>query len=330
MLRTLRPALLLATASVAAAGVLAVPGAAFAADTTTTLSKTEMAKALDAAAVTTRAAEAKGWAGNYSMKSDDGNGSAAFGTDPLAGRAYVKLALPYEHSTTYAVSKKGLYEPLSSKKQKAAVKMIRKPSATYVFTTNTKLNAVSWARDNSADPAVVLTEDNDYAGTKTVHDDGSITYKYNDGEEADFALQVSSAGVLTGATLGYADYMTATFAWRYGAQTVTLPTTAQTVGLATLTKAVAYVNLAADVQKLAKKSAADVRTAANKHTVKVSVLRKVVKRDGATFNKTAKVKVVTVTNITGGVRIYAKNPWTGVKVIYTIKASGKKVVVTKK
>ncbi|GIF12507.1 hypothetical protein [Actinoplanes teichomyceticus] len=329
MLRILRPALLLATASVTA-GVLVAPGAAFAADTTTTLTATQMAQALKAAAGTTRAAEAKGWAGDFRMTGGGESGSASFVTDPVGGRASVKAAVPGLRETTYAVANRGIYETLTTAKQRAAVKMIRKPGATFVFTPKTTLNVTSWARVNSADPAVVLTDDIEHAGTRTVHDDRSVTYRYDDGEEGSYTYQISAAGVLTGARINYEGYLDATYTWRYGAQRITLPTTAQTVGSGTLTKALAYVDLAADVRKLAKRGAADVRTAANKHTVKVSVLRKVVKRDVATFNRTAKVKVVTVTDITGGVRISAKNPWTGLKVTYTIKAAGKKVVVTKK
>jgi hypothetical protein len=324
--------LLLATASVTA-GVLAAPGAALAADTTTTLTAAQMTAELKAVAGTTGAAGAKGWAGTFKMKSDDGLGGVTFATDPVGGRAYVKLALPYEHSTTYAVARKGVYNSLTTAKQKAAVKMIHKPSAQYVFTARTTLNITSWARANSGDPVEILTGDTDgaeYAGTRTEHDDKSVTYKYDDDDEGTFTLDVDPAGALTQAKINYADYLVETFTWQYGPQTVTLPTGAQTVSSTTMTKAMAYVNLAADVKKLAGRSAADVRTAANKHTVKVSVLRKVVKRDVATFNKNAKVKVVAVTDIAGGVRISAKNPWTGLKVVYTIKASGKKVVVVKK
>ncbi|BCJ44540.1 hypothetical protein GCM10010168_13530 [Actinoplanes ianthinogenes] len=329
MLRTLRPALLLATATVTA-GVLAVPGAAFAADTTTQLTAAQMAAALKTVAGTTGASAAKGWAGGFTLTGKGGSGTATFVTDPVGGRAYTRVDVPYQHETTYAVAKSGVYESLSTAKEKAAVTMMRKTSVKFVFTAKPTLNLTSWTRDNSADPSTVLTGDTEYAGTKVEHADNSATYKYDDGEEGSYSFEVSATGELTSAKISLAGYLDATYTWRYGAQSITLPTAAQTVGSATMTKALAYVNLRTDVQKLAKKSAADVRTAANKHTVRVSVLRKVVKRDVAKFNKAAKVTVVKVTAVTGGVRISARNPWTGVKVTYTIKASGKKVLVTKK
>jgi hypothetical protein len=329
VLRTLRPALLLATAAVSA-GMLTVPGAAFAADTTTQLTAAQMSTAIQAVARTTGTTAAKGWAGSFTLTAGKSSGSASFVTDPVGGRAYVKLALPGQSGTTFAVAKQGVYETLTTAKQKAAVKMMRRPSVRYVFTAKPTLNLTSWVRENSADPAALLVEDAAYAGTKVEHDDKSATYKYSDGDEGTFTLEVSAAGVLTSTKIVYEGFLTAAYSWKYGAQHVTPPAAGQTIGSATLAKGVAYVNLRADVQKLTKKSAADVRTAANKHVVRVSVLRKVVKRDVATFNKSAQAKIVAVTNITGGVRLSARNPWTGVKVVYTIKASGKKVVVTKK
>ncbi|WIM97346.1 hypothetical protein ACTOB_000855 [Actinoplanes oblitus] len=330
MLRTLRPALLLATASVTA-GLLTAPAAAFAADTTTQLTASQMSAALKTVAGSTGASAAKGWAGSFRMTSErQGSGSGTFVTDPAGGRAYTRIDVPYQHETQYAVARKGVYTSLSTAREKAAVKMMRRPSVKYVFAARPSLNITSWTRDNSADPSTVLTDDTEYAGTKVTHTDNSATYRFDDDDEGAYTYEVSAAGVLTSAKISYSSYMTVAFTWRYGAQHVTLPTTAQTIGSATLDKGLAYLDLGTDVRKLAKKSAADVRVAANKHTVRVSVLRKVVKRDVTRFNQDAKVKVVAVTTVTGGVRISARNPWTGVKVAYTIKASGKKVVVTKK
>ncbi|GAA4597921.1 hypothetical protein BJY16_002526 [Actinoplanes octamycinicus] len=324
MLRTL-----LATATVTA-GLLAVPGAAFAADTTTQLTAAQMTAALKAVAGVTGTTAAKGWAGSFTLTGEQGSGTGTFVTDPVGGRAYTRVDVPFQHETSYAVATKGVYASLATAEEKAAVTMMRKPSVKFVFTPQATLNITSWAKYNSADPATVLIDDPEHAGTKVEHADSSVTYRYGDGDEGDFTFEVSPAAVLTSAKIDYANALTATYTWRYGSQSVTLPTAAQTVSSATMAKGLAYLNLGADVRKLARKSAADVRVAANKHTVRVSVLRKVVKRDVAKFNKAAQVKVVTVANITGGVRISARNPWTGVKVAYTIKASGKKVVVTKK
>ena len=75
--------------------------------------------------------------------------------------------------------------------------------------------------------------------------------------------------------------------------------------------------------------AADTRRAANGGTVKVTNLRKQVRHDESKFNNAAQVNMVKAKDLTGGARVYATNPWTRQTVSYTVRASGRKVVVRK-
>ncbi|MEV6350479.1 hypothetical protein [Actinoplanes sp. NPDC051851] len=327
MARFFRSALLLATTTVAA-GVLAVPGAAFAADTTTDLSATEMAAAFKTIAGTTTTVAAKGWAGTAKVKSSEGTGTGAFVTDPVTGRASVVSVFDGVTETDYGVAKKGTYETISTAKQKAALKMIKRTSVRFVFKPKSTLKLSTWLEDYSAPPTMLL-DFGTAAGTRTVHDDGTVTYKFEDEDEFIVNVTTNTAGAVSSALLAYDPYARVTYSYTYGKQTVALPSSAKTISQADLKKALAYVYLASDVKKLAKTSAADVKDVANGHTVKVATLRKVVRRHVTSFNTSAGLTVVAVTNVSGGIKISAKNPYTGLKVAYTIKASGKKVVVKK-
>jgi hypothetical protein len=83
------------------------------------------------------------------------------------------------------------------------------------------------------------------------------------------------------------------------------------------------------VRNVAHQGAAHTRRAAKGGTVNVASLRTIVHRDAAAFNSSAKVNMLKVSNISGGTRVSATNPWTHKTVSYTVKASGSKVVVAR-
>jgi hypothetical protein len=61
--------------------------------------------------------------------------------------------------------------------------------------------------------------------------------------------------------------------------------------------------------------------------VSVSSVRKAVRSEATGIDKLLKVTMVRVTDIAGGARVSATNPWTHRTVTYTVKASGRKVIV---
>lgn len=330
MSRLFRSSLLLTAASMVV-GLLVSPTAAHAADTTTKLSKAEMAAALKAMATTTTAAAKGGWRATMAVTGGSFAGSGSFVVDPAGGAALIQSNFAGEKEIEYAVQRKGTYTYLDESASRSAVKMMGRPSVWYRFTAQKSLNLTAYANKNlpTATRLAAVSE----AGTKTAHDDGSVDYTFTAVEEdlADFAftLHLDPAGVLTTVGVDLSGIFKMTFKYTYGPQRVVLPTAAVTVDSATLAKAEAYLKMPANVKKAADKGAAHTRTAAKRKTVKVASLRKIVRKDVAAVNKAAGVAMVKVKNVTGGVRVYATNPWTHKTVAYTVKAAKKKVVVKK-
>jgi hypothetical protein len=204
-----------------------------------------------------------------------------------------------------------------------------RPSVWYRFTAQKSLNLTTYV--NEALPTATSLASESDAGTKTTHDDGSIDYVFTgeEEEELSFTLRLNPAGVLSSVAINAAGLFKMTLTYAYGAQRVTLPSAAATIDAATLAKAEAYLTMPAKVKKAADKGAAHTRSAAKGKTVKVASLRKIVRKDVTAVNKAAGVTMVKVKNVTGGVRVYATNPWTKKTVAYTVKATKKKVVVKK-
>jgi hypothetical protein len=318
---------LVVTAVSLAAGLFVAPGVARAADTTTHLSKAQMAAALKMVAGTSTAAAHDGWKATIATTGSLSE-SAAYVVDPLHGIAFDQLQVAFAgvhaSATHYAVAGTGLYANLEGATSRAAVKMIGRPAVRYVFTPRRSLNLAAYVKENALPPAVVLTEDVAHAGTKTLHDDGSADYTLHDADDVTVTMRVSPAGTLSGAHATSADF-TSRLTYAYGKQTVTLPAAGITISSATLTQAVGYVSMPARVKNVARQGAAHARRAAHGRTVKVTALRKVVRRDVA--KASTHQKMIKLKDIHGGVRVYATNPWTHQTVSYTVKASGKNVVV---
>ena len=320
------PALLVAAVSMIA-GVAAGPAAAYAADTSTAVSAATMSAELKAAAPASTRAAAGGWRATMALTGTL-SGSFAYVVDPVGGVAMQQIRIGKDVTTEYAAGGKGLYGSLADPLSRSAVKMMGRPSVRCVFTPDKSLKLAAYVKENAPSPATVLTEDTRHAGTKTVHDDGSVDYRFKDQQTEVITIHIGSTGVLTGAHV-VGDGLNAALAYTYGAQHVTLPAAAATISPATLDRGIAYLNMPAAVRDVAHLSADDARRAAHGHTVKVGALRKTVRRDVSSFNNAGRVKMIKSKSVSGGERLYATNPWTHQTVSYTVKASGKKVTVKK-
>jgi len=314
----------LAVATSVTAGLLGVPGAAFAADPATSLTAAEMAAALGEVATASTAATKDGWRAAETI-SGFVSGSAEFVVDPAGGIAHDQVRLDGdlvgEH---YVVDHQGFYEYLTDSASRAAVRVMNRPSVRYVFTPSKTLSMPAYVADYGAAPAAVLTDDTKHAGTKTVHDDGSNDYTFTDNDGVVCTMAVTADGVLSGVK-AEEDGLNFALTYTYGVQHPVLPAGSVTVSSADLKKALAYRYLADDVKAAATKGAAAARKAAHGRTVKVAALRKAVRKAAAKTNAT----ILKVTDIAGGVQVSATNPWTQQTVAYTVKASGKRVVVRK-
>ncbi len=324
MVRLSRSVLLAATVSLAG-GVLTAPGAAYAADTTTQLSATQMVVALEPVTIATTAATKDGWTTAMTLTGDF-SGSASHVVDPSRGIAYERFHLGDFHDNAYTVAGKGRYQSLSDPKSRAAVKMMGRPAVKYAFTSDPSLTLAEHLENSIPTPVTVLTDDVHHPGTKTVHDDGSTDYAMVV-SGATVTLRVSPAGTLSGAhsQVGGTDAMTLTYT--YGPQTVTVPAADAVIGEAQLARGVWYVDMPAHVKQVSRSGAAQARRAARGGTVKVASLRRIVRHEVSTFNTKAQLKMIRVKDVRRGVRVYATNPWTHKTVSYTVTASGKKVVV---
>lgn len=322
---------LLATASLAA-GLLTVPAAAFAADTTTPLTAAEMSAALKGVAGTTAPAELPGWVGGIQLSYTDGGatqkGTASFGMDAATGRGFLAGTGLFQVLGVYAESGKGQWVHFNGKAERAAMAMAGHPAARYVFQPDTKLKLDDWASESLPAPSSIVMEDTRHAGTRTLHDDSTIDYAYADDEKNKVVFTVDSHGVLT-STKVTAPGLDQSFAWKYGPQTITLPSAAQTVGEPMFTQAMAYLATDAKVKWVATNSAKVVTSKAKKRTVKVADLRKWTRSEVSSFNSGLGVKVVVASDVKGGVKLSATNPFTKATAAWTVKASGKKAIAKK-
>ncbi|MEU8240753.1 hypothetical protein AB0C07_21115 [Actinoplanes missouriensis] len=351
-----RPAVLLAAASVAA-GLIVAPSAAYAspqspaagttasgaatasgsADVTTTLSAAEMAAAMKQVAAASTTAGAGGWRAdqNYAVDAPDSIGSFS-GTstsvvDPVKGLFTDTFTTAgYGSVTTFAAAGRGVYESVGDPEQVAALKMMKRTPVKYAFTADTTLTLAAHVAENAQSPESVAAEFTD-AATRVTHADGTADYTAVDQEGAFVTLSVGATGVLTGAHAeleGEDGATEVTLAYAYGPQSVTLPAASATISSAALATGVAYLSMDTAVRTVANSGAAAARKAAKGKKVKVSALRTVVRKSVTAHNRSAAV-AVKVSNVTGGVKVQATNPWTRKTTAYTVKASGTKVVVKK-
>ncbi|GAB1644242.1 hypothetical protein [Krasilnikovia sp. MM14-A1259] len=311
----------LAAAATLAAGLLAMPGPAYAADITTALDATAMAAALKTVADTSKAASHDGW------KLTD-----TFSEGPMSASSSLVVDVTHQIESVsgtgfalYVVGGRGVYQSLDGSAERAAVKMMHRPQVRYKFTSEPSITLDNTALSIEGNSGAALA-DSRHAGTKTVHDDGSSDYAYAADGGMKVTVRVSAAGVLTGSRTtgaGFTDISTYT----YGAQHVTLPAVSVTITSKALAKGVAYVHMKATVGEVASRGAADTRQRAHGHRINVAALRRTVREDVADFNHGIGAKMIKVTVVDRGVRLRATNPWTHKSVSFTVKAYGKKIAV---
>ncbi|BAL89033.1 hypothetical protein AMIS_38130 [Actinoplanes missouriensis 431] len=344
-----RPAVLLAAASVAA-GLIVAPSAAHAspqspvaatasgaADTTTTLSAAEMAAAMKQVAAASTTAGAGGWRADQKYAVDapgtigSFSGTSTTVVDPIKGLFTDTFTTAgYGSVTTFAAAGRGVYESVGDPEQVAALKMMKRTAVKYAFTADPKLTLAAHVAENAQSPQSVAAEFTD-AATRVAHADGTADYTAVDQEGAFVTLNVDATGALTGAHAeleGEDGASEVTLAYAYGPQAVTLPAASATIGSAALATGVAYLSMDAVVRTVANSGATAARKAAKGKKVKVTALRTVIRKNVTAHNRSAAV-AVKVSNVTGGVKVQATNPWTRKTTAYTVKASGTKVVVKK-
>ncbi|MDR6321324.1 hypothetical protein [Actinoplanes couchii] len=326
-----RPAVLLAGVTLTA-GLLVAPGAAWAADTTTSLTAAQMRTALRAVATASTTAGAGGWAGvtdiTVTFPGQSITVKDTLNVDPVNGRFGQVSSVTGEGSESRFAAEGQGYWTQAGYSEAKALKMMGKSGIKYVFAADKKRKLSQYLRDSELDMASMV----DYfvtPGTKTVHDDGSVDYKVTENAgSVTVVMHTTGKGVLTAVDMS-ATGLTGGTVFTYAPQTVTLPAAAESLDAATVNKGVAYLDMARTVQAAAQNGAASTRKAAKGRTVKVATLRKLVRKDVTGANRSVGVTMVNVKDVTGGVRVSATNPWTRKSVAYTVKASGRKVVVKK-
>jgi hypothetical protein len=326
-----RPAILLAAASVVA-GLLVAPGTAWAADSTTELTAAEMKAAVAAVTGATVAAGATGWA------AEAGFSISTVGSS-LTGRQRLRMdRVHWVADSTFTLAGQaesrsvleqgaGIYDPVGEGRGPSALKMMGRSGVRYVFEADASVSL-----DKSVPGPVELAAPTVGAGTKTVHEDGTTDYRFKDPSVGEVTLHADASSVLTAAETALDDdglTVSMEIDYSYGAQDVPVPAPAVTIDAKALATGIAYLDMAAHVKYTANAGAADTRKAAKGGKIKVATLRKLVGKEAAAANKAAGAAMVKVKNITSGVRVHATYPWTKQSVAYTVKASGKKVVVKK-
>ncbi|MCU7727038.1 hypothetical protein ODJ79_25195 [Actinoplanes sp. KI2] len=326
-----RGALLVATASMATC-VLAGPGAAYA-DTSTELTAAEVAAEFKTVSDTSAKAAAAGWKANLKLAVGSFTGNEFLVVDTIHGAAYVRYNLGGEPQSRYIVVGRGTYNYISDPDSREALKMMRRPSVKYVFTSDKSTSLDGEDGVEGMSPGHFLDQETKYPATKTVHDDGSTDYRLSEDGDT-MTVHVTAAGVLASADyVSHADKdhdFTVNFGYGYGPQKVALPTAGMTISDAWLNVGLAYLNMAPAVKYVTGEAATDALDDANGHQVAVSLLRNVTKDDVRSVNDMLGVHMIKTKSVSGGIRVYAKNPWTHRTAAFTLKASGKKVTVAKK
>ncbi len=321
MFRVSGPATLAAVALTA--GALICPGAAFAADVRTSLSAAQMSAALKEVAATTAATARHGWRGTETISGGGLSLASRYVADPAHGIAMDQTVSGVFNNTEYAVSGVGVYSYAGDRASRKAMAMIGHPSVRWVF-TRSKLKLSTWMRDNLSPPSEGLADDAS-AGTRTTHDDGSADYRVTE-EGMSATLHVDPSGDVT-SVRGAGSGISVRLSYAYGPQHLKVPAASVTVSQNTMDRALAYLDMTTIVGGVADGGAAGARARAHGHAVSVSSVRKAVRKEATGINKSLKVTMVGVTDIPGGARLSATNPWTHRTVTYTVKASGRKVIV---
>ncbi|GLY00535.1 hypothetical protein [Actinoplanes sp. NBRC 101535] len=321
-----RPTALLAGLSVAVT-LVAAPGAAHAADATTTLTAAQMTAAMSTVQAATTAASAAGWKSTSDYHGAI-SGGASIAVDPVDRRLAFHVDTDLVMFDTVFAQGSGFYQRTDDSDVSAALKMIGKPATTYVFTADRRSTLQQVAADYSMNPSTMTVEYAKLAATKTAHDDGSADYRVTDPDGVQITLAVTTENRLSGMSAAMSG-MSVSYLFGYGRQELTVPSAAQTVSAAAIGTATTYLAMNATVKQVATDGATATRNAAKGGTVAVARLRELVRQEAAAENRASGVTMIRVKNVTGGAKVWATNPWTKKTVAYTVKASGRKVTVKK-
>ena len=300
------------------AGLLAGPGPAYAADTSTALTATEMAAALRLAVTPSEAAARGGYRAAVTVKGLT-PGSLLSVVDPVGGRGYLSLRIAGMSLLEFVVDHRGTYDNLTDSRSRAALRMMRRQAMRFEFMSRPTLSLSQWAAEGGTSPATALTEDVKHAGTRTVHDDGSLDYTYTDADRTDVTVSISAAGTLT-SEHAQGTGMTATLTYTYGRQRVTLPTATATISSTVLHHGLTYLDMDVNVKSAAHAAAS------GRHPSTASV-RTAARRTATLENRGAGMSFIKVKDVRHGARLSATNPWTHRTVAYTVTISGSRAVV---
>ncbi|GLW29069.1 hypothetical protein [Actinoplanes regularis] len=299
----------------AAVGVFGLSPAAYA-DTTTTLTATEVAAAVDAIVTATKAASVPGWTADVRFAGDDVQSKLS--VDAPNGHASVSYNGQVQ---AYAVDHQGMYGVISNATQRAALKSIGRPGVRYVYEVDKSVDLGTPVSFAGSDTFSTIS------ASKVSHDDGTTDYTGELDEQSTMTWRVDAAGVLTGVDL--TDEFT--FAFSYGPQAVTMPTAAQSISTSGLQRVTAAYQMPANLKNAANSAASAGRAKSGSRTTKVGAVRsqarKLAQRLGGAD---AGTDIVRVTNISNGVRIYGTNPYTKQKISYQVTVSSSKKVSVKK
>lgn len=324
-------ALMLAAASLT---VLGSHSPAFAAETRTDLTTTDMTTALAQVAAHSAAAAEQGWKGINNFTLGKASGTNEVRVDTEAGIVVERLTSPTLAGVTYASAGKGMYEGLFDSRSKAVVKMTGRTGTGYLFTSKKSLTVASFldgtfAPTRTPPPAKADTNAHE-AGTKISNPDGTTDYEIFLSEHSmTLTFHVSTAGALTGIDSISTD-VNSSITYTYGKQSVLLPPASQSISRTELRLGSEYLNMsraAEHARYVADTGATATRRAAKGRTVKVTRLRTQLRATAKKHNTNIKMNIVKIRDVKGGVRVYVKNPWTKAARAYTVKVSGTKVVV---
>lgn len=345
-----RSSALLASAALVVGAVL-VPASAFADDTTTApapgttvdISIDQLTQALTAAKAPTTAAARAGWVtrGATTLAHQPTvDTTAIYAVDRgLTDTLNVGPLVEAEHSGTY-FTVAGLNAAEPGVHIHRALKAIRKPHATWVFSPDRSLDLHNYqsgslialqAPDTFLD---VFTDTSQFTltgtPTETIAGDGSTTtYTFagthvTGGSQTD-TVTINAQDVLTRVTSttaagsGTSDYT-------YGTQHVDLPAKKKTVTIKQVNQGYVLSTLPKQVRTGARVVASEANDRAQGHPVKVAAIRSYARRMARSVDRSIGLKVLTTTAIAGGVRIIGTNHFTHARATYTVRLSGKRAV----
>ena len=308
------------------AALLGVPGGGAPAADLATLSKGQMAQALTTALAAARTAGKGGWTATFTTALGPVVTTQEVTYDAANRRAHQQMVTAGRRYERYAVSRRGTYTTLADVTSRAAVTMMGRPGVKYAFGPDPALDAQEFSVSSlGGPPAVVDLSDVSFDGTRAQHRDGSVDYRYLD-DSADVTVHVSAAGAMRGYERVSANYFRSV-AYTFGSQTVSLPPASAVVTNETLATGLAALDLATQVR-----TAADLTAAVSRATraLTVTALRRVAAAQAAAANRRTDTRLVRVTNVAGGARLSATNPWTKATVGYTVTTDGSTIATARR